>query len=103
MLRRIRSFGLPSQNRSLFHLSCSARDGMGTKRPSRHAGSILEGIEDVGPGHHHRERPQRVLDLHCALMAGEDFGKPAIGLRGFIEVGALKHTPRSRSHACISS
>jgi hypothetical protein len=56
--------------------------GMGTKRPSRHARSILEGIEDVGPGHHHRERPQRVLDLHRALMAGEDFEKPPIGFEG---------------------
>jgi hypothetical protein len=89
--RRIRTFGLPSQSRLLFHLSYSATVGIGRRGSHPVVSSILEGIEYVGTGHHHRERPQRVLDLDRALMASQDLGKSAVGLRRLIEVGAVKH------------
>jgi hypothetical protein len=58
--------------------------------PKAGADSILEGIEDIGAGHDDREGTQRVLDLHGALVAGEDLWKPPVGLRRLVEIAAME-------------
>src|SRR5438128_758472 len=57
----------------------------------RGEGSVLVGIELLGPRHHHDERMQNVQHLHGRPLCREDLGEPAVHVRAFVRAPAAQH------------
>ena len=52
---------------------------------------FFERVKFLLPGHDNGERPQNMLHANGLAMLRENIGKPAIGHRALVEIGANEH------------